>query len=427
MRYLRITQLALLSTIVLLITAGCDDKPAAGGAAVKPEPTAPAISQPAPGTDPAAKPSDGTGSVPSSKPQDPSQGNPANSDQTKSKAAATAVAFVSATEGWAGGNGFISHTTDGGQHWDKQYSGTGNIALFSFLSDKPKVGWAYEGEMNGPGAGSPAGSPKKSNLLHTVDGGASWTVINPSAALGKEIHFISEQEGFSGNKTTQDGGKTWKELPVPAEISGEAYFNSSSVGWAVVNNGDKFQIEHTKDGGKTWQSVYSQPVGSILNGAVIRSTNKDDVWIQLIGDSGMTQTSYSLLHSKDGGNKWIPVVANSTAGGGPAPGYQSGSENVPKGPGNSPGQLLPLSPQAAFMLGYCRACGDAGEVSVGWTLDAGTNWTNGSQKLPGQDAVASFVDDKQGWLLTYAYSKPSVLYKTTDGGKQWSKLYSFGS
>ncbi|NOU92319.1 hypothetical protein GC093_03585 [Paenibacillus sp. LMG 31456] len=424
MRNLRIVQLALLSTIVLLIIAGCEDKP---GAAVKPEPTAPAISQPAQGTDPTGKPSDGAGSVPSSKPQEPSQGNPATSDQTKSKAAATAVAFVSATEGWAGGNGFISHTTDGGQHWDNQYSGTGNIALFAFLSDKPKVGWAYEGEMNGPGAGSPAGSPKKSSLLHTVDGGANWSVINPSAALGKEIHFVSEQVGFSGNKMTQDGGKAWSELPVPAEIAGEAYFNSSTEGWAVVNKGNVFQIEHTKDAGKTWQSVYSQPVGSILNGAVIRSTNKDDVWVQLIGDSGMTQTSYSLLHSKDAGKNWINVVANSTAGGGPAPGFQTGSETVPKGPGNSPGQLLPLSQQTAFMLGNCRSCGDSGEVSVGWTLNAGTSWTNGSQKLPGQDAVASFVNDQEGWLLTYAYSKPSVLYKTTDGGKQWSKLYSFGS
>ncbi|MDF2958640.1 MAG: hypothetical protein K0S39_375 [Paenibacillus sp.] len=419
MKNKRLVNLALLSSIALLAIAGCEEKPASSGAAAKPDPSPPAVNQPAPGSDPAAKPPEASGT--GQKPQEPSP----PSDQHKSNAAATAVTFVSASEGWAGGNGFISHTTDGGQNWKSQYSGTGHIAAFTFLSGNTKVGWAYEGQVNGPGAGTPAAGSKK--LLQTVDGGANWTVVNPAAALGKELHFISGQEGFSGNKHTLDGGKTWKELPVPPELSGEAYFASVTNGWAVVNKGNTYEIQHTANGGQTWLPVYSQPVGSVLNGAVIRSAGKDDVWVQLIGDSGMTQTSYTLLHSKDAGKTWAPVVAHSTAGGGPAPGYQPGIETGPKGPGTKPGQLLPLSSQTAFMLGVCPACGEAGEVSAGWTLDGGATWTNGSQKLPGQDGTASFVDGKTGWLLTYAYSKPSVLYKTVDGGKQWTKIYSFGS
>lgn len=421
MKYMRIVQLA---SIALLLITGCEDK-AASGASGKPEPAAPSVNQPAPGADDTGAKPPATGTP--SKPQEPSAGTPAASDQNQTMTAPTAIAFISATEGWAGGSGFISHTKDGGQHWEKQYAGTGQIAGFSFLSDNPKVGWAYQGELNGPGAGSPAGSAKKTALLQTKDGGAAWTVVNPSVSLGKELHFISEQEGFSGNKATSDGGKTWRELPVPAEIAGEAYFSSSDSGWAVINKGNTYEIQQTTDGGKTWKSVYSKPVGSILNGAVIRTTSKDDVWVQLIGDSGMTQTSYTLLHSKDAGKSWLPVVANSTAGGGPAPGYSVGSEAGPKGPGSSPGQLLPLSAQTGFMLGQCRACGDEGEVSIGWTLDGGASWTNSGQKLPGQDGIVSFVNEKQGWLLTYKYSMAPVLYETKDGGKQWSKVYTFGS
>ncbi|TDG00695.1 hypothetical protein [Paenibacillus piri] len=425
MKRLHKMRLALLSSVIMLAMAGCEDKPVTGANPAKPDPS---VSQP--GTDPAGgKPSDEAASGSQTKPQEPSPSTPnVPADENKSKSAASAVAFVSATEGWAGGNGFIAHTTDGGAHWTNQYTEAGNIGGFAFLSGNPKIGWAYEGQVNGPvAAGAPAGNRKKTRLLHTKDGGATWTVVNPSAPLGNEVHFVSEQEGYSGNHATRDGGKTWSELPVPAELSGEAYFQTGTNGWAVLNKGNTYEIEHSTNNGKTWKSVYSQPVGSILNGAVIRSTGKDDVWVQLIGDSGMTQTSYTLLHSKDAGKTWIPVVANSTAGGGPAPGYQPGTETGPKGPGTKPGQLLPLSAQTAFMLGMCPSCGDAGEVSLGWTLDGGSTWTNSSQKLPGQDGMASFVNDKHGWLLTYAYSKPSVLYETKDGGKQWNKVYSFGS
>jgi photosystem II stability/assembly factor-like uncharacterized protein len=41
-----------------------------------------------------------------------------------------------------------------------------------------------------------------------------------------------------------------------------------------------------------------------LNGALIRSAGTDDAWIECIGDSGMTQTSYSLFHTTDGGKHW---------------------------------------------------------------------------------------------------------------------------
>lgn len=75
-----------------------------------------------------------------------------------------------------------------------------------------------------------------------------------------------------------------------------------------------------------------------LTGSVIRSAGANDAWIELIGESGMTQTSYSLFHTKDGGKTWQTVLANSTAGGGPAPGIAAGDTAGPKNTGSKPGR-----------------------------------------------------------------------------------------
>ena len=71
----------------------------------------------------------------------------------------SSVAFVSPAGGWAvGDQGTILHTTDGGQSWQAQSSGTQqhlSSVAFAFLLS----GWAvgYEG-----------------TILHTRDGGQSW-------------------------------------------------------------------------------------------------------------------------------------------------------------------------------------------------------------------------------------------------------------
>ncbi|PZE21458.1 hypothetical protein [Paenibacillus xerothermodurans] len=410
MRHSTLLKRTLLIAIFVLVIAGCSKEPAG----TQPEQPAPPSSQP--GTQP-VQPS------PGAQPAAPTDGPDAG--QTKIQADAAAVAFTSAAEGWIGGKGVIYHTTDGGLHWEKQYTGDEQIGAFTFLKGSSRIGWAYRGQMSTGNIGGDGSSPSRQSLLQTVDGGATWSVISTTAPLGRELHFASDRQGFSGNHMTEDGGKTWKQLPVPPEITGEAYFHSEAKGWAVTNSGSEFQIQQTTDGGGTWAPIYSRAVGSVLNGAVIRSSGKDDIWVQLIGDSGMTQTSYTLLHSGDSGQNWATVVAHSTAGGGPAPGFAPGAETGPRGPGTKPGELVVISPESAYMTGTCPACSDNGTVELGWTHDGGTTWTNGSEKFNGQAGVLSFVTERQGWLLLHGTAQSSELYATSDGGKSWNKAAAF--
>jgi photosystem II stability/assembly factor-like uncharacterized protein len=185
-----------------------------------------------------------------------------------------------------------------------------------------------------------------------------------------------------------------------------------------------YKIEHTIDSGKTWNTVMSRKSESSLNGALIRSAGTNDAWVEWIGDSGMTQTSYSVFHTSDGGSHWQTVIANSTAGGGPAPGFPSNYTSGPANQGSSPGPLYVVDPKTAFMGGQCMACDKPN--SVGWTKDGGKTWVNGNQTFEGFGAeLLAMADANQGWLICTDPLKSSVMYTTSDGGVQWNKVYSF--
>ncbi|MFE5318798.1 WD40/YVTN/BNR-like repeat-containing protein [Paenibacillus sp. NPDC056579] len=428
--------LILLSVFLLILSAGCESRsttantsPSGSNTSEQKagEPTADAAGKP-----PADNAAPGATATPApTAPAAPKDGNAEGAakpsqagEPAAQEAAVSAVQFISPTEGWAGGPGAVLHTKDGGVTWEKQYGGSGNVESFSFLNSS--TGWALMRPLQGSGSPAQDGKPAPAVLLHTVNGGAKWTELTNSAPISKSFRFISEKEGFSGSRYTSDGGATWTSLPVPANIKGEPYYVSKDLGWAVTMKQPDYQIQLTKDGGKTWKTVWTHATVSQVTQAVIQATNAQDVWVLLIGESGMSQTSYTLLHSKDEGKAWKTVVAHSTAGGGPAPGYKTEEQVGPKGPGTKPGQLLAINSDTAYLFGECPPCGDYGTVSAGWTRDGGTTWTNGEQQIPGLNAQASFISDKQGFLLAGSSNMTSTLYKTEDGGKKWTAVQSFG-
>jgi hypothetical protein len=142
-------------------------------------------------------------------------------------------------------------------------------------------------------------------------------------------------------------GKTWKPLPVPKQLTGDAYFHDKANGWAVTQENGVFQVMRTVDGGQSWSAVMKRETVALLSGAVIRSAGKDDAWIQCIGGYGMNQTSYSLFHTTDGGRHWQTVIAKSTAGGGPAPGFPADYPGGPTIDGSAPGPLYVVNPDIA--------------------------------------------------------------------------------
>ena len=81
--------------------------------------------------------------------------------------------FVTAMDGWAGGQGVILATGDGGRTWHRQYLGQGTVTGFSFLS--PAVGFAAT----------------SAGLLGTRDG-KTWRLL--SALPLAQVQFLSRSE-----------------------------------------------------------------------------------------------------------------------------------------------------------------------------------------------------------------------------------------
>ncbi|TXK76364.1 hypothetical protein FU659_25795 [Paenibacillus sp. N3.4] len=319
----------------------------------------------------------------------------------------TAVRLADAKSGWIGGKGWIARTDDSGSKWQVQYEGAGEVKQLFALN--AQEAWAAMGE--------------EGKLLHTKNGGKNWSSVGkvPNSAF---FHFVTQQEAFSGNARTVDGGVKWSSLPVPEGITGDAYFHDKDNGWVVKQVKDVLEVERTQDGGKTWHTVLSRKSAAPLNGVVIRSAGANDAWIELIGDSGMTQTSYSLFHTKDGGKNWQTVLANSTAGGGPAPGFPLGDTGGPKNTGTKPGPLYVVSPDVAFMGGQCPSCDKPN--TVGWTKDGGKTWVNGKEAFSGYGPLQlAMADANGGWLITNDNEQPSVMYTTGNGGVNWKKAHTF--
>ena len=114
-------------------------------------------------------------------------------------------------------------------------------------------------------------SNNKTGLLHTTDGGLSWSNVLPvefSDIVVKAYFLDSQHAWIFGNvyfQRTTDGGETWQPLDLnglgvadPIDFPG-MQFSDANNGWAEYENVgaghfDVF-IKVTRDGGKTWTPV----------------------------------------------------------------------------------------------------------------------------------------------------------------------------
>jgi len=141
---------ALLAAAVVL--AGCTAGPAAGGSpghgggerqgASVPQPaharggtTGPTRAQP-PAASPSAPPATALAGAATPSVVAPVQGS------SPSVPALSAVFFLDGTHGWAGGQGLIIATTDGGQVWQAVYTGSGDVTQLDFVTAAD--GWALQ-------------------------------------------------------------------------------------------------------------------------------------------------------------------------------------------------------------------------------------------------------------------------------------------
>lgn len=190
--------------------------------------------------------------------------------------------FVSADEGWAvGAFGTIYHTSDAGERWQQQPSGTLE-PLFSVDFVDARVGWAVG---------------RTGVILHTRDGGKRWQT--QKAPVAKHLFDVVALDGrtawavgdWGALLSTRDGGETWQDRSLERDvILYDQSWPDPQYGWVVGETGAVF---HTRDGGETW-SEQDPGIGKTLFG--VHFTDRRNGWA--CGLDGL------ILRTSDGGETW---------------------------------------------------------------------------------------------------------------------------
>lgn len=177
-------------------------------------------------------------------------------------------------------------SSDQGNSWVKKFTMTPVNEIYNLHFFDATTGWA-------------AGN--KGLILKTTDGGNSWTNQNSGTTKYlNSVFFTSTSNGFIVGDSnivlkTTNGGSTWTMNPTPTNLYfNDVYFTSSSNGWIIGSDGKVFK---TTDGGSNWSTV-NIGTNEFLHG--IRFKNSTEAWIY--GNNG------TLYNSTDGGNTWTKVA-----------------------------------------------------------------------------------------------------------------------
>jgi len=278
--------------------------------------------------------------------------------QTGTSNALYRVRFVDANNGWVSGQtGLVLHTSDGGKTWQRQKTGT-DVYLFSIYFVDQQHGWAVG---------------DKSLLLETRDGGTNWSLHKIIPASAKElsaeeavasqdpvlydVQFLDANTGwvvgeFGKIYHTADGGQTWSEqeqsllgeevvdvLDIPtffgvsmvdaqhgvvAGLDGKIARTQDGVTWKF----EKMKLDYPMVDPLFYPSMFGDGTGWVIGaaGEVVRQTTPAEEWHRtklgmevvtwLRGmnwfdeQNGWVVGGYGLiLHTKDGGQTWIPSIA----------------------------------------------------------------------------------------------------------------------
>ncbi len=269
-----------------------------------------------------------------------------------------AVSFVNSSTGWAVGiGGTILKTTDGGNTWAAQVSGTSfNLEGVKFVD--ASSGWAVGADTLYKTGGI---------VLHTSDGGTTWTPQSfPSPAnFLSSVSFSDGNNGVAVGTTstsgyacyTTNGGATWTNASGLGSYVNSVQLVSNGVGYAVGYGA----IYKTIDGGKTWAkyngagSAAGEMAGTDFRSVVFIDANHG----YAVG-TGYNYTYGRIAQTSDGGASWH---YNTNAGGAAGTANLSGGAVTGVTMTNG-GSLYDTPPTVTF-----SACASAGCVTATGTAN----------------------------------------------------------
>jgi photosystem II stability/assembly factor-like uncharacterized protein len=231
--------------------------------------------------------------------------------------------------------------------------------------------------LDGKQAWAVGGDGFSSTIVHTTDGGATWTPQNGGVTWPLAGVWFSDANhgvavGASGSVIrTVDGGAHWTPINIGNTLNYEGpYFVDANTGWIVGAVGGV--VFKTTDGGASWTQQVS-PTSEQLNDVKFVDEN-----------TGWAVGTNTIIHTTDGGAHWVlQTVPTATVLWSCS--FSDANHGVAFGSGN-------------VMLS---------------TSDGGTTWTQGT--APGIQRT-SFIDGNTGWGV----ASGGKIYKTSDGGTTWT-------
>ncbi len=312
--------------------------------------------------------------------------------------------FDATTAIFVGAAGTIYKTTDGGEDWYPQTSGTTNF-LNSVDFIDASIGWAV-------------GS--SGTILNTTNGGTSWASQNSGTTLNlNSVSFIDANTGWAVGffglviKTT-NGGINWTAQTSGTPNSLESVdFVSANIGWASGYNGT---ILKTSDGGTNWVTQTSGTINPIFKvdfvntssgwavgnyGTILKTTNGGTTWTAQT--SGTVNHLYSV-YFLDSNTGWaigdVGTILKTTNGGANWISQTSGFTNA----------LISLD---FVNTNTCWAVGASGIILK--TSNSGASWSSQSNGVIISLLSVDFVNANFGW----AVGRSGTIMKTTNGGINW--------
>ncbi len=331
------------------------------------------------------------------------------------------VQFVDANNGWLVASSRIQHTTNGGNTWQEQTTGS-PTTLYGGQFLNTTTGWVVGGNyVSSVGA--------RGKIFKTINSGDAWIEqLADIPGYMRSVCFVNADTGWvvgggwmEATQTyvatilhTNNGGMNWTTQPSPvAGALWSVFFINNLTGWAVGENGT---ILKTVDAGQTWV---------LKNGNTSKNLNvvffADNLhgWIGAYGD---------LLKTDDGGENWTSQNTETNAN------IYSLQFLTPQ-LGWAVGDIWPASSiykttnggstwskfatsnviKSIWMLDEQHGWA-AGESGLLMKTENGSTWTNESWFTLGTIWASYFLNANTGWLGTAA----GTIISTSNGGADWT-------
>jgi photosystem II stability/assembly factor-like uncharacterized protein len=262
-------------------------------------------------------------------------------------------------------NGGIFKSTSGGASWNALNTGLTN-SFFNSLVIDPATPSKLFALASGPAPPNPPGPL----LLTSTDGGESWT---------------TRATGLPANTTL-------RSLAVAPTNSSVIY---ATVSLGATNGPPGTGIFKSMDSGGSWTRVTADlPQGAVISNVIVDPRNASVIYLLILfpfAEAG------GILKSTDGGESWTALRPNL--------------------PANTPIQSLLIDPGNSSMM-YIVA-----DRSIYKTADGGGRWDQATTGLTAID-VLSLATDRTDPATVYS-GVGNNIFKSSDTGASWSKLFSF--